>query len=97
MAKKLLILVSMLGFAFGAAACTSNEQRVAGYGASGAALGALTGAAVSGKGKRGRNSVRGAAIGAVAGTVVGVAQTRGGVQYCTYRDDYGRLYDAPCR
>jgi len=96
MIKKLSVLTVIAIFGISAVGCTSNEQRVAGYGGSGAVLGALTGAAVSGRGHRGRNAVRGAAIGAVAGTLLGVAQTRNGVQYCSYRDGYGRIYEAPC-
>ena len=63
-------------------ACTTDERRTAGYGVGGAnARGALTGAA----------------IGAAAGTLVGVAQTRNGVQYCRYRDHNGRVFEARCR
>jgi hypothetical protein len=29
--------------------------------------------------------------------LVGVAQTRNGVQYCRYRDQHGRVLEAPCR
>lgn len=79
--------------ALSTAACTTGEQRTAGYGVGGAALGALAGGAISGSG---RGALTGAAIGAVAGTLVGAAQTRNGVQYCRYRDNYGRVYEAPC-
>jgi len=96
MIKKMSVLAVIAVFGVGTVACTSSDQRVAGYGGSGAVLGALTGAAVSGRGHRGRNAVRGAAIGAVAGTLLGVATTRNGVQYCSYRDGYGRIYEAPC-
>lgn len=41
--------------------------------------------------------VGGAAVGAAAGTLVGVAQTRNGVQYCRYRDHNGRVFEARCR
>ncbi|MHC5305901.1 hypothetical protein [Bartonella sp. LJL80] len=87
----LIAMVSALGFA--TVACTANEQRTAGYGAGGAALGALAGGAIKGSGK---GALAGAAIGAAAGTLVGVATTRNGVQYCNYRDAYGRMYQAPC-
>lgn len=75
------------------AACTAAEQRTAGYGAGGAAIGALAGGAIGGNT---RGALTGAAIGAVAGTLIGASQTRNGVQYCRYRDNYGRVYEAPC-
>jgi len=92
--KKILTMaaVGLLGFSI--AGCTQDERRVAGYGAGGAAIGALAGGALTG---RTRGAVAGAAIGAVAGTMVGVAQTRNGVRYCNYRDRRGRIYQAPCR
>lgn len=87
----MIVMVSALGFA--TVACTQNEQRTAGYGVGGAALGALAGGAIKGNSK---GALAGAAIGAAAGTVVGVATTRNGVQYCNYRDAYGQMYQAPC-
>jgi len=86
-----MIVIGLLGIS--TAACTNDERRVAGYGAGGAAIGALAGGALTG---RTRGAVAGAAIGAVAGTLVGVAQTRNGVRYCNYRDRRGRIYQAPC-
>jgi len=86
-----IMMVALMGLS--AAACTNDERRVAGYGAGGAAIGALAGGALTG---RTRGAVTGAAIGAVAGTLVGVTQTRRGVRYCHYRDRRGRLYEAPC-
>ncbi len=87
-----LLVVAAVGF--GASACTSSEQRTAGYGVGGAAIGGLAGAAIGGNT---RGALTGAAIGATAGTLVGVAQTRNGVQYCRYRDQHGRVFEAPCR
>lgn len=86
-----IAMVSALGLA--TVACSPNEQRTAGYGVGGAALGALAGGAIKGNGK---GALRGAAIGAAAGTLVGVATKRNGVQYCNYRDAYGQMYQAPC-
>ncbi len=75
-------------------ACTTHESRTAGYGVGGAAVGALAGGAIGGNA---RGALTGAAIGAAAGTLVGVAQTRNGVQYCRYRDHNGRVFEARCR
>jgi len=75
-------------------ACTTDERRTAGYGVGGAAVGALAGGAIGGNA---RGALTGAAIGAAAGTLVGVAQTRNGVQYCRYRDHNGRVFEARCR
>jgi len=87
-----IVTIGILGLAV--AACTHDERRVAGYGAGGAAIGALAGGAITG---RTRGALAGAAIGAAAGTLVGVAQTRNGVRYCHYRDRRGRRYEARCR
>jgi len=86
-----IITIGLMGLAV--VACTPDERRVAGYGAGGAAIGALAGGALTG---RTRGAVTGAAIGAVAGTLVGVARTQNGVRYCHYRDRRGRIYEAPC-
>ena len=92
--KSRLSMIAIVGaLAFSTAACTTAEQRTAGYGVGGAALGALAGGAIGGSG---RGALAGAAIGGVAGTLLGAAQTRNGVQYCRYRDSYGRTYEAPC-
>lgn len=92
--KSRFTMIAIVGaLAFSTAACTTNEQRTAGYGVGGAALGALAGGAIGGNG---RGALAGAAIGGVAGTLLGAAQTRNGVQYCRYRDNYGRTYEAPC-
>jgi len=87
-----IIITGLLGLSV--AACTQDERRIAGYGAGGAAIGALAGGALTG---RTRGVVTGAAIGAVAGTLVGASQTRRGVRYCHYRDRRGRIYEARCR
>jgi len=73
MYRYMFSLLVVTAVSIGTSACTSSEQRTAGYG------------------------VGGAAIGAAAGTLVGVAQTRNGVQYCRYRDQHGRVFEAPCR
>ncbi|MBV2144765.1 hypothetical protein KUG47_14795 [Falsochrobactrum sp. TDYN1] len=92
--KSRLSMIAIVGvFAFSMAACTTSEKRTAGYGVGGAALGALAGGAITGSG---RGALAGAAIGGVAGTLVGAAQSRNGVEYCRYRDNYGRIYEAPC-
>ena len=93
MLKRISMIAMVSAFGFAMVACTPNEQRTAGYGVGGAALGALAGGAIQGHGK---GALAGAAIGAAAGTVVGAATTRNGVQYCNYRDPYGRMYQAPC-
>lgn len=93
MMKRIVVIGMTAALGLATAACTDNEKRVAGYGAGGAALGALAGGAIRGNG---RGALAGAAIGAAAGTVVGAATTRNGVRYCNYRDQYGRLYEAPC-
>lgn len=93
--KSRLSMIAVAGLlAISTAACTTAEKRTAGYGAGGAAIGALAGGAIGGDG---RGALTGAAIGAVAGTLVGAAQTRNGTQYCRYRDPYGRIYEAPCQ
>lgn len=93
--KSRFAMIAVAGLlALSTAACTSNEQRTAGYGVGGAAIGALAGGAIGGNG---RGALTGAAIGAVAGTLVGAATTRNGVQYCRYRDNNGRVFEAPCR
>ncbi len=93
--KSRLSMIAVVGMlAFSTAACTSSEQRTAGYGVGGAAIGALAGGAIGGNG---RGALTGAAIGAVAGTLVGASQSRNGVQYCNYRDRYGRIYEDRCR
>ncbi|KAB0565554.1 glycine zipper 2TM domain-containing protein [Brucella pituitosa] len=86
------LTVSVIAMA--SSGCTTAEQRTAGYGVGGAAIGGLAGAAIGGNT---RGALTGAAIGAAAGTLIGVAQTRNGVQYCRYRDRHGRVYEAACR
>ncbi|MEK1853813.1 MAG: hypothetical protein AAAC48_18590 [Phyllobacterium sp.] len=76
------------------AACTTNERRVAGYGAGGAALGALAGGAITGSG---RGALTGAAIGAGTGVVVGAATANNDRRYCTFENRFGQRYRAPCR
>ena len=87
-----VLTVTVIGLS--ATGCTTDERRTAGYGVGGAAVGALAGGAIGGNT---RGAVTGAAIGAAAGTLLGVAQTRNGVQYCRYRDRSGRVFEAPCR
>ncbi len=93
MLKRISVIAVTAIMGFAAVGCTQQEQRTAGYGVGGAALGALAGGAITGSG---RGALAGAAIGGAAGTLLGVAQTRNGVQYCNYRDAYGRVYQAPC-
>ena len=70
------------------AGCSNTERGAVIGGAGGAALGTLAGG----------NDVRNALIGGVAGTVsgalIGASTERRG--YCRYRDQYGRIYEAPC-
>lgn len=94
MLKKIMVFSFVSAMAVASTACTQSEQRTAGYGVGGAALGALAGGAIGGNG---RGALTGAAIGAAAGTLVGVATTRNGTRYCNYRDNAGRIYEAPCR
>lgn len=91
--KRICVIAAVAVMGLTTVACTQQEQRTAGYGVGGAALGALAGGAIGGNG---RGALTGAAIGAAAGTLVGVAQTRNGVKYCNYRDRQGRMYQAPC-
>ncbi|URR94783.1 hypothetical protein NBW16_03930 [Brucella abortus] len=93
--KSRLTMIAVAGLlAFSTAACTTNEQRTAGYGVGGAALGALAGGAIGGNG---RGALTGCCDRCGAGTLLGAAQTRNGTQYCRYRDPYGRIYEAPCQ
>lgn len=87
MKKKLMTIGIIAALAASASACTQTEQRTAGYGVGGAALGALAGGALSG----GRGALTGAALGGAAGTVIGTATTRNQsrVVYGDY-DDSGR-------
>ena len=71
------------------AGCTNAEKGAVIGGAGGAALGTLAG------GNDTRNAIVGGALGAVAGTLIGASADRQG--YCRYRDQYGRIYEAPCR
>lgn len=92
--KKFLAVTISCALAFSLVACTSTEKNVAGWGAGGAAVGALGGAAFG----RGSGAVlAGAALGAVAGSLIGYARTKNGVRYCNYRDGKGRVYEARCR
>ncbi|GGB03173.1 membrane protein [Brucella endophytica] len=86
-----MIIVSGL-LALSTAACTTADQRTAGYGVGGAALGALAGGAIGGNT---RGALAGAAIGGLAGTLIGASQSRQG--YCRYRDQYGRVYEDRCQ
>lgn len=105
--KKIMIIGMVAALCSGTAACTQTEQRTAGYGASGAALGALAGGALTGTG---HGALAGAAIGATGGALVGNATNdrvhRREVRYskhhysthkyCNYQDKYGEWYKAPC-
>lgn len=92
--KKLCSLFIVLMFAFSTVACTQNEKTVAKWGAGGAALGALGGAAF---GHGGKAVAAGAAIGAVAGGLIGYSRTKNHVRYCHYRDNNGKVYEARCK
>jgi hypothetical protein len=70
------------------AGCTNAEKGAVIGGAGGAALGTLAG------GNDVRNALIGGAVGAVAGTLIGASMDRQG--YCRYRDQYGKIYEAPC-
>lgn len=70
------------------AGCTNAEKGAVVGGLGGAAVGTLAG------GNDARNAIVGGAIGAVAGTLIGASMDRQG--YCRYRDQYGRIYEAPC-
>lgn len=65
--KKIMAISIIAAMCAGTAACTQTEQRTAGYGVSGAALGALAGGAISGTG---RGAMVGAAIGATGATLM---------------------------
>lgn len=102
MKSRLCAVVGVVLVAFSASACTTAEQRTAGYGVGGAALGGLAGAAIGGNS---RSALAGAAIGGVGGTLVGAANSQNAqpsapgpspYQYCNYTDPYGRPYQAPC-
>jgi hypothetical protein len=86
--KKIAIATFAAVLAFGAAGCTTTEQRAAGGGLAGAGAGALIGGLATGTT---RGALVGAAIGGTAGVLIGVATTPG---YCRYRDSRGRVYEA---
>lgn len=65
--KKIMTISIVAAMCASTAACTQTEQRTAGYGVSGAALGALAGGAISGTG---RGALTGAAIGATGATLM---------------------------
>ncbi|MEK1891362.1 MAG: hypothetical protein AAAB35_28145 [Phyllobacterium sp.] len=91
---KSLSTIAVAGLlAFSAAGCTTADQRVAGYGVGGAALGALAGGAING----GKGALAGAAIGGAGGALVGAATNNNSNRYCTYENRYGQRYQAPCR
>lgn len=90
--KVLAIAVTVLALGLGACANqTPNQQRVT----TGAAIGALGGAAIGGIAGGGK----GAAIGAVAGGIGGaaVAGATAPRDNCIAYDRYGRAYNTPCR
>jgi hypothetical protein len=83
--RKLILAVAAVSSLAG---CTNAEKGAVIGGASGAALGTLAG------GNDVRNAIVGGAVGAVAGTLIGASMDKKG--YCRYRDQYGRIYEAPC-
>jgi surface antigen len=83
--RKLVLALAVLGTVAG---CTNAEKGAAVGAVGGAALGTLAG------GNDVRNAIIGGAVGAVAGTLIGQSMDRKG--YCRYRDQYGRIYEAPC-
>ncbi|ATU90372.1 glycine zipper domain-containing protein [Phyllobacterium zundukense] len=92
---KSLSTIAVAGLlALSVAGCTTSDQRIAGYGVGGAALGALAGGAITGSG---RGALAGAAIGGASGAVVGAATNPRSSGYCTYQNRYGERYRAPCR
>ncbi|PRD43910.1 hypothetical protein C5748_08650 [Phyllobacterium phragmitis] len=93
MNKRLSMIVVSGLLALSVAGCTTGDQRTAGYGVGGAALGGLAGGALGGT----RGALGGAALGGLAGVLIGSAQSRNGVEYCRYREPNGRVYEAPCR
>ena len=91
---KSLLTIAVAGLlALSVAGCTTADQRVAGYGVGGAALGALAGGAING----GKGALAGAAIGGAGGALVGAATNNSSGGYCTYQNRYGERYRAPCR
>ena len=70
------------------AGCSNTERGAVIGGAGGAALGTLAG------GNDVRNALIGGVAGTVAGALIGASTERRG--YCRYRDQYGRIYEAPC-
>ncbi|MEK1851144.1 MAG: hypothetical protein AAAC48_04500 [Phyllobacterium sp.] len=91
---KSLSTIAVAGLlALSVAGCTTSDQRVAGYGVGGAALGALAGGAING----GKGALAGAAIGGASGALVGAATNPRPSGYCTYQNRYGERYRAPCR
>ncbi|MDR6631503.1 uncharacterized protein YcfJ [Phyllobacterium sp. 1468] len=92
---KSLSTIAVAGLlALSVAGCTTSDQRVAGYGLGGAAIGALAGGAING----GKGALAGAAIGGAGGALVGAAtNNNNGSRYCTYENRYGERYRAPCR
>jgi Glycine zipper len=83
--KKVIVMLAVVA---GLAGCTNAERGAVVGGAGGAALGTLAG------GNDVRNAIVGGAVGAIAGTLIGASADRQG--YCRYRDQYGRIYEAPC-
>ena len=81
------------------AGCGSTEQdrRAATGGLIGAGVGALAGQAIGGNTT---STLVGAAAGGIGGAAIGAATTPAGARngdLCRYRDQYGRVYRAPCR
>jgi hypothetical protein len=84
---KFLMIVPVL--TLGLAGCQTEGQNAA----AGALGGAALGAAVSGSDDRLAGAALGAAAGVAASTLIRPANAQG---QCTYRDQYGRTFLAPC-
>jgi len=90
--KVFAVAVTVLALGLGACANqTPTQQRVT----TGAAIGALGGAAIGGIAGGGKGALMGAALGGIGGGVVGgVTAPR---EDCVAYDRYGRAYRATCR
>lgn len=86
--KKIMTIGIVAALCSASAACTQTEQRTAGYGASGAALGALAGGALTGTG---RGALAGAAIGATGATLASSAANNNRA-YVAHTDRYRTHY-----
>ena len=87
MLKHFSVIAVIAALGLGSTACTQTEQRTAGYGASGAALGALAGGAIRGTS---RAAMGMAALGATVGGLIANVGPHGKKQQT---DRYGRPRD----